>query len=381
MAQKTARKTDRREKAPRRVLHDILLLLPPAALLAVYYIIRDDKTAASWAETSVAAPFRALMASFTSVWPLKLFSLAEALITALIVWTLVYAVRTVVLMAKRSGKLRLLLRRLAVLLSVGLWCFSVFSWSWDIGYRSESLSDKTGISDTGVSSEALRQVTALFAEKVNALAPAVMRDSGGHFSENVGTIFSLSPDVYDTISKYLPALAGSSHPPKSMFYSKLMSATGFTGFYFGPTGETNINTDAPACLIPATVAHEMAHQRGVHSEDEANFSAVASCVTSGIPVYEYSGYLDGLIYLSNALNETSPDACAKIMSSLNADVARDLDDNNAYWARFQSPATTAVTAMYDGFLKGNGQSLGVRSYGACVDMLVAWCMSGGSPVK
>ena len=27
---------------------------------------------------------------------------------------------------------------------------------------------------------------------------------------------------------------------------------------------------------------------------------------------------------------------------------------------------------YDAFLKQNGQELGLRSYGACVDLLVAW---------
>ena len=128
----------------------------------------------------------------------------------------------------------------------------------------------------------------------------------------------------------------------------------------------------PACLIPATIAHEMAHQRGVNSEEEANFSSIAACTTSNITVYEYSGYLMGLIYLTDALNKADPTVCSQITSTFNKDVLTDWKDNNDYWAKYETPAAATVSSMYDGYLKSNGQTLGVSSYGACVDMLAAW---------
>ena len=79
-----------------------------------------------------------------------------------------------------------------------------------------------------------------------------------------------------------------------------MSAMNFTGVYFAFTGESNINVDAPACLIPSTIAHELSHQRGIASEQECNFLAVLASTTSGDPVYEYSGWLMGYIHLGNA---------------------------------------------------------------------------------
>jgi hypothetical protein len=372
MAQKLVREAGARENPRRRFLLYILPALPPVALLAAYYITRADMSAAGWVEASISAPVRSFLARVTSFAVLREFSLAEALITLCIIWVLVYLVRTVYLAVKRPDKLSLIARRSFVLLLAALWFYTLFSWSWGIGYRGASLSQESGIGGGGVSVEQLERVTATFAGQANALSSQVSRDSGGHYNESLDTVFSLSKSVYGNISRQIPALGGQAAQPKPMLYSKLMSAVGFTGFYFGLTGETNINIDAPAVLIPATVAHEMAHQRGVHSEDEANFAAIAACTTSGIPVYAYSGYLDGLIYLSNALNEVSPDAAGSIMSTLNKDVVRDLNDDSAYWARFQSPATDAVTAMYDGYLKDNGQTLGVRSYGACVDMLVTW---------
>ena len=48
----------------------------------------------------------------------------------------------------------------------------------------------------------------------------------------------------------------------------------------------------------------------------------------------------------------------------------DLADNDAYWASWEGPAEQVGSAVYEGFLQSYGQELGMRSYGACVDLLV-----------
>lgn len=75
----------------------------------------------------------------------------------------------------------------------------------------------------------------------------------------------------------------------------------FTGFYFPFTGEANLNVDCPASFLPSTIVHEMAHQRGIASEQECNFIAIAVSLASGDPVYRYSGLLMGYVHLGNAL--------------------------------------------------------------------------------
>ena len=73
--------------------------------------------------------------------------------------------------------------------------------------------------------------------------------------------------------------------------------------------------DAPACLVPATIAHEMSHQRMVFSELEANFVGIAAAVSCGDPVFQYSGWLMGLIQLCNALYAVSPDLWYQIAAA------------------------------------------------------------------
>ncbi len=165
---------------------------------------------------------------------------------------------------------------------------------------------------------------------------------------------------------------------KPLLCSRLQSVLGFTGVYFPFTGEANVNVDAPACLLPATIGHEMAHQRMVASELEANFVGIAACTSCGNTTYRYSGYLMGLIQLCNALYSADPDAWYAISEKyFTPQLAQDWIDNNEYWAALASPAEDAAEDAYDAFLKSNGQELGIPSYGACVDLLVNY--SGQQP--
>ena len=48
----------------------------------------------------------------------------------------------------------------------------------------------------------------------------------------------------------------------------------------------------------------------------------------------------------------------------------DLQDNNAYWSQYETPVSEVSEKVYDSYLKANGDPLGMKSYGACVDLLV-----------
>lgn len=128
----------------------------------------------------------------------------------------------------------------------------------------------------------------------------------------------------------------------------------------------------PGGVLPATIAHEFSHQRGVAAEQEANFVAIRASTTCGDAAYEYSGWLMGYLYLSNAWYSADPQAASENYRTL-CDAARtDLADNNAYWAKWEGPVKEAGSTVYTGFLRGYDQTLGMKSYGACVNLLVEY---------
>ena len=346
-------------------------LLLPALLILLFEFLKGSKPLMDRWVSSFMAPVEQFLGRVWSLLPW--FSAAEVLTALFLIGSAAWLIRAVVLLVRdRAG--RTFLRRLLAFVSALLWLWAAVSWMWNAAYYASSFQEKSGIQAEPYSVETLAQVTALFAQQAAAFSTQVERDENGLFAESLEDVFARGPAVYDTIAQEFPFLElEPSLQVKPLFFSRLQSILGFTGVYFPFTGEANVNTDAPACLIPATVAHEMAHQRMVASEQEANFVGIAAAVTSGDPVFQYSGYMMGLIQLCNALAPVDRDAWNAIVQQyFTQELANDWNANNAYWAELSSPVEDAAGQVYDSFLKGNGQELGMRSYGACVDLLVAY---------
>ncbi|MDE7042000.1 MAG: DUF3810 domain-containing protein, partial [Oscillospiraceae bacterium] len=244
--------------------------------------------------------------------------------------------------------------------------------TWGVNYYADGFQVKSGIYAQPVTAGELERVTLYFTEKLAETAGQVRRDEDGVFAVPREEIFDHSTRVYDNLSQEFPFLARRDRTPKKMFFSRLFSAMNFTGFYSPYTGESNLNVDSPACLLPANIAHELAHQRGIASEQECNFLAVAAAVSSEDPVYQYSGYLMGYIHLSNALYRADPERWAEIRSLLPEEAAADLRYHSAYWAQFEGLTAKVSTAIYDNALRSYGQTAGIQSYGTVVDLLVAY---------
>jgi len=374
----------RRLKPPLAVIIAVCVL--PAVLMIAFYALRPVSSVMAWAAVSVSAPVRGFLGLLSSIYPI---SMMEVLCTAAGIWLIYYLIRTIMVTAHRRSKLKILAKRLLPVVVAALYIWSLFCWLWNSGYHAPGFASRSGFAGGGVSAEDLIAVTKSFAEKANEFSLLVNRDTDGRYIADRRVMFAESTEIYDSISEEFPVLSGRLYRPNSMLYSWLMSRTGYSGMYFALTGEANINTMPPGALMPATVAHEHAHQLGVFAEDEANFVGIAACVSSGNVVFEYAGYLSGLIYLLGALSSEDLVAWYDICDTLSDEVLFDWNENSGFWqsqrtvntgiAFIDSVLTTvtvtvsdAVDSIYDGYLKSQNQQLGIKSYGACVDLLVEY---------
>lgn len=372
------------KKIPLAVLIAICAL--PVVLAGLFYVLRTDSGTMDQVEMTISKPFRSLLGMLTSIYP---FSITEILIAATIVWLIYYLIKTAMATVHRRGKCKILLRRLlpVVVAAAYIWC--LFCWLWSPGYYASGFADKNGFAGGSVTTENLAVVTRFFADKASEHSRLADRDEGGRIIYDRRAMFAGSVNIYRNAALLFPSLEGNLYRPKQMLFSWLMSRTGYTGMYFALTGEVNINTDPPGFHLPSTIAHEHAHQLGVFAEDEANFVSVLACVTSGNPVFEYAGYYDGLMHLLNALAFDDAESYAEIRASLPEEVMNDWRENHEFWQAQRRVETgigfidnilTSLTAtvsdtvdtIYDGYLKSQNQVLGIRSYGACVDLLVEY---------
>lgn len=341
------------------------------AVLAAFGLYR-------WAISSAAAANRVVAVTqvikdgYAAFWYRFPFSVVEWMYAAFILTVLVWLV-VLVRRVRRGGEKGHTLYGGGV----GLLCLCLSVWGfyclfWGVNYYADGFQERSGVYARPVTVEELERVTWDFAEQLSTAEEGVDRDADGIFAVPREAIFAESTGIYDNISKEFPFLQREDRVPKKMFFSRLFSAMNFTGFYTPFTGESNLNVDSPACLLPANIAHELAHQRGIASEQECNFLAIAAATSSNSPVYRYSGYLMGYIHLGNALYRADRDRWQAVYDSLPDTVRADLRYHSAYWDQFEGLTADVSKKIYDTTLKGYGQSDGIQSYGTVVDLLVAY---------
>lgn len=340
-----------------------------AAALGLFWAVSGRRAVMNALTAGFSRPVRRAVSAALDPLP---FSGAELLVTLAVLaalWLLGGALRRAF-----AGRGRAAAARLLALLAAGAWIWAGVCALWGAEYYADSFAETEGLAAAPVSVEQLAATAGWFAGQVNATAGGLPRDEAGCFSMGWREIFDRADGLYEGVSARYPSLAGPQRSPKPAVYSYFMSLTGFTGYIFPFTGESTLNVHCPAVFLPVTVAHEFAHQRGAAPEQEANFVAVAACADSGDPVYAYSGWLFGFQHLSNALWSADPARWEEVYGLLCEEARADLAANNAYWAAMEGPVQTVAETTYSGFLQSYGQELGMRSYGACVDLLVArWC--------
>lgn len=363
MEEKTFKKSAVRELAPVRLIICALSLV----LISVGYILRGHAEKMRWVYYHVSRPYHTFMARLCAHTELSAAELFYAVAAAFLA---VYIITQIIRLIKRPNKGH---RVYITLITLGMICllfWASYSYLWTPYYYAPTFSQQAGIDDGAISEDRLRIVTEYFAALSNKYAGEVERDGNGVYKADRGSILDRAAGVYSNAAGKWSFLAGDELRPKGIICSKVMSLTDFTGFFFPLSGEANLNMDSPAVMLPSTAEHELSHQRGIGKEQECNFIAVAACMDSGDADFEYSGALMAYIYLGNALYSTDKAAWKEVYSTLSDDVRRDLKYNDDYWTAYENTFIYKISnSAYESFLQGNGQTLGMKSYGACVDLL------------
>ena len=352
-----------------------VVTLMSAGLILAFLALRQNTALMQALSAKLVQPLHRALARCTSRLP---FSLGEWLYAAILAGTLVYILTELALLLLRGERLRRLYRLLVRLAALGLAVYALFCLLWGVYYYGDDFIARSGLKMGEIGTEELELVTLYFADRLNEFAPQVPRDAGGRCRTDRTAVLGRSPGIFRAAERRFPCLAGPEIPAKGMFFSRIMSIIDFTGFFCPFTAEANVNLDFPEAFFAATAAHELSHQRGVAKEQEANFVAVLASLESGDPDYGYSACMMAYVHLGNALAGADPHALWMIYSGLDEGVKADLAANNAYWAQFETPVQTVTNTVYEGFLQSYGQTLGMRSYGACVDLLVNYYLDAAA---
>jgi len=322
---------------------------------------------------SVSAAVRMATATITAWIPM---SLAETIILSLPV---TMTVLFVICMRKSARGSRYLIRCLAGLLSVAALLYTAFVASFAAGYRVPTLDTKLGLEWKDVSAEELYETAKIVTAHLNELADQVyfVEETGSLRPYSHGETVEKCLDAYALLAEEYDFIPVFRAPVKQITLSSLMTYTHISGMYTFFTGEANLNTNYPDFVNVYTTAHEMAHQRGIARENEANFIAYLVCISSEDAYMQYSGYLNMYEYLASPLYSVSPDLYTEIVQGLDRRVRYDLQCYSAFFDKYRDSVASDVSdAVNNTYLMLQGQEQGSKSYGLVVDLAVAYHLKG-----
>jgi hypothetical protein len=128
----------------------------------------------------------------------------------------------------------------------------------------------------------------------------------------------------------------------------------------------------PSFSKPFIACHELSHQMGLASEDEASFMGFLASVNSPDTLSRYSAYYSALSEYLFELRRRDTTAFKEMREKLLPAVRRDFRRERVYWMSFHGHAGELSSIFYDQYLKFNGQPKGLQTYNELVRLLTGW---------
>ena len=305
--------------------------------LFAFLCILDEQTDIAEAFTRTVS--RALVTTFGTLFAWLPFSMYELFLVVAIAFVVTAVVLVVVWACKKQGK-----RALSMALTLALFVSSfltVYKSTASFAYNRQPL--PTAIYAVQNPETVDKQQAVDLANKMVALLNQAYEDTEHDVDGNVvlpdlATIRAdiadeykrLDSDVYGGyFSSYMPAV-------KTIVNKTIMSEMHIVGVFFGPSGEANINPVEQNYNLPHTVAHEMAHGKGVMRENEANLVANYLLLTSSKPYLRYSALMK-TVSSAISLVEMYPDTKAlstQLRNDLNDGIYAEFANYNKLWSKY-----------------------------------------------
>lgn len=349
------------------------LLLFPLSLLLIFLARRSSFFAEQIYSLHIYKWLSQLISLITGLIPI---SLAELIILILPILLVSLLVKFIIRLKKdkQNRKINALkgLINILCVFSIGLFSFTLLG---GLNYYRYTFSYYSNLEIDKYSVEELYGLTKYLAGQANDLRNQITSVDDNEVFDLSISKYKLAKEVgkaMKSLSKEYPVFGGYYAPPKPVLLSEFMSRAEITGTFIPFTMEANVNIDVPDYVIPYTMLHEMAHQRGFMREDEANYIAYIAGMRSDNIEIMYSSTMLALISSGNALYGQDKDLYFEIRDMYSDGIIKDIRANTDYWAKYEDTVISTVSnKINDTYLKANAQEDGVKSYGRMVDLLLA----------
>lgn len=305
------------------------------------------------------------------------FSLGEATSVLALGAALVLVVRTSrAALSRGSGRATNTLRELLHLAAFSGAVYALYLFGWALNYARAPYAQGTELELRPADTAELEDATREWLQRAVELRAKLAEASDGTFTLDIrfDELTSRVGAAWERAGQRDPRLSGPTPVLREANVSSLMKSAGISGIYWPFTGEPHVNALVPPSQLAFSALHEVAHQRGFAREDEANYLACRVGVDSQDPRLAYPAALQAFLHLARSLREVDAERAKRLEADLPAALRRDRAELAAFW-KPATPLAESVrrvsTRVNDAYLKSQGQTHGIRSYGRMVDLLLA----------
>ncbi len=327
-----------------------------AATLILMLDLRNNAELAEWWTTHIEAGLERLFGTLTGWIP---FSVLEFFIVCLIGLGVFMYVRLIVNLGRK--RFRAIAFGALSICTVAMYVLNMYVMTMAFAYyRAEMPIPQSDREYDGSQTVA---VVRYFLDDYNKLADSLPRDKNGcvecpyTFSELAERIkIEYARLDGDYFNEYTPQA-------KPIVNSWLMSQMLITGITFLPTGEASVNTAAPPTSQTVTLAHELAHSKGVAREGDAELLARYILLTADDGYLRYCGYYAAFYNLLDALRLAGEDdAYIELGLSISPLVSAEQRYAYEYWNSQPNIIGQIAEFFNNWYLESNGAENGTGSY-------------------
>lgn len=252
-------------------------------------------------------------------------------------------------------------------LSVNVLFLTLFTMS----YERDSAIPQLNLPEVEANAQTVSEAAIYFAEKTAQLEVLFEIDENGNvispytFDELADLILKeykqFDSDFFSQFETY----------PKQLAFGFINSYAGFTGYYSPFFAESNVNTYSPVVSQPVTMAHELAHSKGIMREDEANFFAYYVLTCSDDEYLQYCGNLIcAQILLSESYDSQNPEIYYEVLENFTEQTITVMNAKYYFWQDYDTIFDDIGDWFNNLYLTSSGVASGTKSYGQTATILV-----------
>ena len=344
----------------RKFLRMLIALEALVLLFALLMILKSNKQICEFFATTFSRAWIFLFGNLFGWIPVSLY---ELFLIAVIAGGVTLLVFVVIFLCKKQWK-RLLSSVLITSLAVFTF-LNIYTATASFSYGRDSLPSEvyTEFSGDDLTFDDAVELASNLIDRANAAYRATEHDEDGNivFPYTLRDMSKLLAAEYERLdSNYF-----SPYTPrgKRIVNKTIMSELHIVGVFFAPFGEANINGNETNLYLPHTLAHEMAHGKGVMREYEADLVASYVLLTSDDPYLSY-GAIVRCMYSAISivgLYPNSNQAVNDLYTKIDVGISKERSNYSAFYGQF-TLLSDIGEFFNDIYLKLNKQEEGTGSY-------------------